>query len=147
MAITPRIDTDETQISRMLDIQDEHPDKLLHRAITEATIGAAFEVHRELGYGFLERVYQRALQVELSRRGLSVEIEKRIRVQYKGVVVGDYDADLIVDECVAVEIKINPYYDKRDEAQLLNELKATGLKVGLLLNFGRSKVEYKRLVF
>jgi GxxExxY protein len=54
---------------------------------------------------------------------------------------------LIVDECVAVEIKINPQYDKRDEAQLLNELKATGLKVGLLLNFGRSKVEYKRLVF
>jgi GxxExxY protein len=68
-------------------------------------------------------------------------------VQYKGVVVGDYDADLIVGECVVVEIKINPQYDKRDDAQLLNELKATGLKVGLLLNFGRSKVEYKRLVF
>jgi GxxExxY protein len=65
----------------MLEIQDEHPDKLVHRAITEAIIGAAFEVHRELGYGFLERVYQRALQVELSRRGLSAEIEKRIRVQ------------------------------------------------------------------
>ena len=81
MAISPRIDTDETRISRMLEIQDEHPDKLVHRAITEAIIGAAFEVHRELGYGFLERVYQRALQVELSRRGLSAEIEKRIRVQ------------------------------------------------------------------
>ena len=131
----------------MLEIRGEHPDKLVHRAITEAIIGAAFEVHRELGYEFLERVYQRALQVELSRRGLSAEIEKRIRVQYKGVVVGDYDADLVVDDCVAVEIKINPQYDKRDEAQLLNELKATGLKVGLLLNFGRSKVEYKRLVF
>jgi GxxExxY protein len=63
----------------MLEIQDEHPDKLLHRAITEAIIGAAFEVHRELGYGFLERVYQRALQVELSRRSLSADIEKRIR--------------------------------------------------------------------
>ena len=147
MAMSPRIDTDETRISRILEIQDEHPDKLVHRAITEAIIGAAFEVHRELGYGFLERVYQRALQVELSRRGLSAEIEKRIRVQYKGVVVGDYDANLVVDDCVAVEIKINPQYDKRDEAQLLNELKATGLKVGLLLNFGRSKIEYKRLVF
>ena len=145
--MSPRIDTDETRISRILEIQDEHPDKLVHRAITEAIIGAAFEVHRELGYGFLERVYQRALQVELSRRGLSAEIEKRIRVQYKGVVVGDYDANLVVDDCVAVEIKINPQYDKRDEAQLLNELKATGLKVGLLLNFGRSKIEYKRLVF
>ena len=108
----------------MLEIQGEHPDKLLHRAKTEAIIGAAFEVQRELGYGFLERVYQRALQVELKRRGV-----------------------LIVDGCVAVEIKINPQYDKRDEAQLLNELKATGLRVGLLLNFGRTKVAYKRLVF
>ena len=131
----------------MLEIEGEHPDKLLHRATTEAIIGAAFEVHRELGYGFLERVYQRALQGELKRRGVAAEIERRIQVQYKGVIVGDYDADLIADGCVAVEIKINPQYDKRDEAQLLNELKATGLKVGLLLNFGRTQVEYKRLVF
>ena len=131
----------------MLEIHDEHPGKLLHRATTETIIGAAFEVHQELGYGFLERVYQRALQVELIRRGVAAEIERRIQVQYKGVVVGDYDADLIVADPVAVEIKVNPQYDKRDEAQLLNELKATGLKVGLLVNFGRSKVEYKRLVF
>jgi GxxExxY protein len=131
----------------MLEIHDEHPDKLLHRATTETIIGAAFEVHQELGYGFLERVYQRALQAELIRRGVAAEIERRIQVQYKGVVVGDYDADLIVADSVAVEIKVNPQYDKRDEAQLLNELKATGLKVGLLVNFGRNKVEYKRLVF
>jgi GxxExxY protein len=131
----------------MLEIDDEHPSKLLHREITEKIIGAAFEVHRELGYGFLERVYQRALQVELRRAGVSAEIEKRIQVKYKGVVVGEYDADLIVDGCVAVELKVTPQYDKRDEAQLLNELKATGIKVGLLVNFGRAKVEYKRLVF
>ncbi len=131
----------------MLEIHNEHPDRLLHRATTETIIGAAFEVHQELGYGFLERVYQRALQVELIRRGVAAEIERRIQVQYKGVVVGDYDADLIVADSVAVEIKVNPQYDKRDEAQLLNELKATGLKVGLLINFGRNKVEYKRLVF
>ena len=131
----------------MLEIHDEHPDKLLHRDITEAIIGAAFEVHQELGYGFLERVYQRALQVELIRRGVAAEIERRIQVQYKRVVVGDYDADLIVADSVVVEIKVNPQYDKRDEPQLLNELKATGFKVGLLVNFGRNKVEYKRLVF
>jgi len=131
----------------MLEIHNEHPDKLLHRATTETIIGAAFEVHQELGYGFLERVYQRALQVELIRRGVAAEIERRIQVQYKGVVVGDYDADLIVADSVAVEIKVNPQYDKRDEAQFLNELKATGLKVGPLINFGRNKVEYKRLVF
>jgi GxxExxY protein len=130
----------------MLEIHDEHPDKLLHRATTEAIIGAAFEVHRELGYGFLERVYQRALQVELIRRGLAADIERRIQVQYKGAVVGDYNADLIVADSVAVEIKVNPHYDKRDEAQLLNELKATGIKLGLLVNFGRTKVEFKRLV-
>ena len=131
----------------MLEFQDPGESKLLHESTTRRIIGAAFEVHDQLGYGFLERVYQRALQVELLRRGATAEIEKRIQVQYKGIVVGDYDADLIVDGCVAVEIKVAPQYDKRDEAQLLNELKATGLKVGMLLNFGRAKLEYKRLVF
>jgi GxxExxY protein len=104
-------------------------------------------VHRELGYGFLERVYQRALQVELLRRGATAEIEKRIQVHYKGIVVGDYDADVLVDGCVIVEIKIAPRYDRRDKAQLLNELTATGLKVGILLNFGRTNLDYKGLVF
>jgi GxxExxY protein len=131
----------------MLEIDESGESKLLHEETTSKIIGGAFEVHDQLGYGFLERVYQRALQVELLRCGATAEIEKRIQVQYKGVVVGDYDADLIVDGRVAVEIKVAPQYDKRDEAQLLNELKATGLKVGMLLNFGRAKVEYKRLVF
>ena len=131
----------------MPEFQNPGESKLLHESATSRIIGAAFEVHDQLGYGFLERVYQRALQVELLRRGATAEIEKRIQVQYKGVVVGDYDADLIVDGCVAVEIKVAPQYDKRDEAQLLNELKATGIKVGMLINFGRAKAEYKRLVF
>jgi GxxExxY protein len=131
----------------MLEIDESSGDKLLHKQTTEKIIGAAFEVHSQLGYGFLERVYQRALQVELLRRGAAAELENRIQVQYKGVVVGDYDADILVDACVVVEVKIAPQYDKRDEAQLLNELKATGLRVGILLNFGRAKLEYKRLVF
>jgi len=131
----------------MLEAPDDHPDKLLHREVTERIIGSAFEVYNELGYGFLERVYERSLQVELIRRGSLAEIEKRIQVQYKHVVVGDYDSDLIVDGCVLVELKVNPQYDRRDEAQLLNVLKATGIKVGLLVNFGRLKVEHKRLVF
>jgi len=131
----------------MLEVDPPEDKPFLYRETTEKIIGAAFEVHRELGYGFLERVYQRALQVELLREGVSAEIERRIQVHYKDVIVGDYDADLIVAEVVAVELKVNPQYDKRDEAQLLNELKATGLKVGLLINFGRTKVEYKRLVF
>jgi GxxExxY protein len=119
----------------------------LYRETTEKIIGAAFGGHRQLGYGFLARVYQRALPMELLRSGVPNEIERRIQVYYKGVVVGDYDADLVVDKVVAVELKVAPQYDKRDEAQLLNELKATGLKVGLLINFGRAKVEYRRLVF
>jgi GxxExxY protein len=131
----------------MLEIDEPGEKKLVHEETTKKIIGAAFEVHDQLGYGFLERVYQRALQVELLRRGATAEIEKRIQVHYKGAVVGDYDADVLVDGCVIVEIKVAPQYDKRDEAQLLNQLKATGLKVGMLLNFGRAKLEYKRLVF
>ena len=131
----------------MLEPDEPHPDKLLHREVTEKLIGAAFEVYGELGYGFLERVYERALQVELLRRGLKAEIEKRARVKYKNVVVGDHDADLLVEGVVLVELKVNPQYDRRDEAQLLNVLKATGIRVGLLINFGRTKVEHKRLIF
>ena len=85
--------------------------------------------------------------MELLCRGATAELEKRVQVHYKGAVVGDYDIDVLVDGCVAVEVKVAPQYDKRDEAHVLNELKATGLKVGMLINFGRMKVEYKRLVF
>ena len=123
--------------------QDAFP----HKDITEAIIGAAFEVYNNLGYGYLHRVHQNSLQVELNQRGRRIELEKRINVHYKHVSVGYYDADLIVDAAVIVEVKIAPQYDKRDEAQLLNLLKASGLKVGVLLNFGRYKVEYRRLVF
>lgn len=120
---------------------------LEHKDITEKIIGAAFEVHRELGYGFLEKVYQRAMVVELGLRGLHADPEEPIAVRYKGHDVGNYEADLFVEHCVLVELKIAKSYCPEDEAQLLNELKATGIKVGLLINFGRSKVEFKRMVF
>lgn len=121
--------------------------EFLHKEITEQIIGAAFEVHRILGYGFLEKVYQRALQVELENRGLTAALECEIRVTYKGIDVGIYKADVLVNQCVVVEIKIAKAYNSEDEAQLLNELKATGCKVGILINFGRTKVEFKRLAF
>ncbi|NBV22458.1 MAG: GxxExxY protein [Proteobacteria bacterium] len=121
--------------------------ELPHAEITEQVIGAAFEVYRKLGYGFLESVYQRALQVELCRRGLKAELEKKIQVRYKGAVVGDFEADLLVEEVVLVELKVARNYNPDDEPQLLNELKATGIKVGLLINFGRTKVEFARRVF
>ena len=121
--------------------------ELAHKDITEQIIGAAFEVFRELGYGFLENVYQRAMKVELELRGLRAEIESDIQVRYKGHTVGDYRADILVNGCVLVELKVSQCLDTRDEAQLLNELKATGIKVGLLINFGRQRAEFKRLVF
>ena len=117
------------------------------REITEQIVGAAFEVHSVLGYGFLEKVYQRAMQVELVSRKLKAEAESEIQVRYKGVVVGDYQADLLVEDKVIVELKVAKEYQPADEAQLLNELKATGIKVGLLINFGRTKVEFKRFVY
>ena len=121
--------------------------ELEHKDITEAVIGAAFEVYNVLGHGFLERVYQRAMQIELQRRGFTAEIEAEIRVMYKGTEVGFYKADLWVNRCVMAELKANKAFTEENEPQLLNELKATGVKVGLLINFGRTKVEFKRFVF
>jgi len=120
---------------------------LQHQDITEQVIGAAFEVYRVLGYGFLEKVYQRAMQVELISSGLTAELEHKIKVTYKGALVGEYGADLFVQNCVIAELKIARDYQPDDEPQLLNELKATGIKVGLMINFGRTKVEFKRFVF
>jgi GxxExxY protein len=119
--------------------------ELLHHDVTEQIIGACFEVYRELGYGFMEKVYQRAMKVELELRGLVAEIESDIEVRYKGRVVGNYRADIVVNGCVLVELKIASAIDGRDEAQLLNELK--GMKVGLLINFGQRRAEFRCLVF
>ena len=121
--------------------------ELPHSDVTEKIIGAAFEVHCVLGYGFLESVYQRAMQAELQKSGLKAEIECPIKVRYKDVIVGDFRADLFVNEVVIVELKTTKNYNPEDEPQLLNELKATGVKVDLLVNFGRTKAEFKRMVF
>jgi GxxExxY protein len=120
--------------------------EFLHGEITRQIIGAAFEVWKVLGYGFLEKVYENALAEELLRRGLSVQQQFPIDVYYKGVLVGKYTADLLVEGKVIVEIKAEKVYNPQHEAQLLNYLKATGIKVGLLLNFGEQKCEHKRLV-
>ena len=121
--------------------------KLQHADVTEKIIGAAFEVYGVLGYGFLESVYQKAMQVELQRLGFKCEIECPIKVKYKDAIVGDFRADLFVNEVVIVELKTAKNYNAEDEPQLLNELKATGIKVGLLINFGRTKVEFIRRAF
>ena len=87
------------------------------------------------------------MQVELLLRGHKAECEHYINVKYKGTIVGEYSADLLVDDVVIVELKVAPKYNPKDEAQLLNQLKSTEMEVGLLINFGREKVEFKRFVF
>jgi GxxExxY protein len=133
------MDTDETQIRAAKDF--------LLQPVTEHIIGAAFEVHNVLGYGFLEKVYQRALQVELQLRGVKVELEPLIQVQFKGVIVGDSAVDLLVADKIVVELKTDAVYQNLHEAQLLNELRGTGIRLGYLINFGRERVEYQRMFF
>jgi len=108
--------------------------------------GAIFEVNRELGPGFLEKVYENALIIELRERGLKAESQKAIEVKYKGRPVGEYFADIVVEESVVIELKSVEAIQKVHEAQLLNYLKATGYKIGLLINFKYPKAEIKRFV-
>ena len=117
-----------------------------HEELTERIIGVFYRVYNELGYGFLEKVYERALAFEFREAGLSFERQVPIKVLYKGEDMGDYVADFIVEGKVIVEVKAMIGLTGIDEAQLLNYLKATGNGVGLLLNFGR-KAEIKRKVF
>ena len=114
--------------------------------ITECILGCAFEVQRVLGCGFLEKVYENALVVELKLRGLAVEQQFNIDVQHKGVVVGQYAADLFTEDKVIVELKAEKEYNSKHEAQLLNYLKGAGVRVGLLLNYGEKQCEFERLV-
>ena len=114
--------------------------------ITEKIIGCAHQVSNILGTGFLEKVYENALAVELAQAGLPVAQQRRIEVRYKEVLVGDFVADILVGECVIVEIKAVKALDDVHTAQCLNYLKATGLQVCLLVNFGTPKAMVKRVV-
>jgi len=114
--------------------------------LTGEIIRCAFAVSNELGAGFLEKVYENALAHELRKNGLGVEQQKGIQVRYDGVVVGEYAADLVVDGRVIVELKAVKAFDNVHFAQCLNYLKATGMEVCLLINFGLPKIEIKRFV-
>ena len=119
---------------------------MLHEEKTDKIIGAFFKVYNNLGYGFLERVYQNALLIELRKLGLHSETEKPVKVYYDGELVGDYRADIIVDNCIIIENKTAESLAEEHEFQLINYLKATEIEVGLLLNFGK-KPEFKRKIF
>jgi GxxExxY protein len=121
-------------------------DEYKHSELTEKIIGAAFNVHRQLGFGFLEKIYHNALIFELNDQELKVNSEVPIKVYYKSKIVGDYIADMIVEESVIIEIKADKDFNPIHEVQLINYLKATGIEIGLLINFGRS-VDIRRKVF
>ena len=119
---------------------------LKHGELSQKIIGIAQNVHNELGQGFLEKVYENALAIELEEEGVDCTSEVPMSVQYHGSVVGDYVADMVVENKIIVEVKAVSELTSAHEVQLVNYLKATGVQVGLLINFGRS-VQVKRRVF
>jgi GxxExxY protein len=121
-------------------------ESMLHAGLTEIIIKSFYKVYNTLGYGFLEKVYENALAFELEKNGLRVKIQENIKVFYEGREVGDYYADLLVNEIVIVELKAAESLRQEHAAQLINYCKATGIEVGLLLNFGKSP-EVKRVLF
>ncbi len=120
--------------------------EILLKELSFAIIGAAMEVHRILGPGFLEAVYQAALEHELALRDIPFEAQKRLAVTYKGRLVGDYVADLVVDGQIILELKAISALTKAHEAQAHNYLAATGLRLAILLNFGGRSLEQERVV-
>jgi GxxExxY protein len=118
----------------------------LHKKLTSDILKIFYEVYNELGYGFLERVYQNSLFYELKQNGFDVIAQKKIKVYYRDIEVGDYIADIIVNDLIILELKAQEYIVEANEFQLINYLKATDCEVGLLLNFGK-KPEFIRKVY
>lgn len=117
-----------------------------HKDLTEKIIGAAFTVHNELGSGFVEKVYENALALELKSKGFNIEQQKPVTVKYKGELAGEFCADIVVDGIVLVEVKAVKSLLKEYESKLIHYLKATGIEVGLLINFGES-VQVRRKIY
>ncbi|HBQ25209.1 MAG TPA: GxxExxY protein [Syntrophomonas sp.] len=120
-------------------------ENFIHKELTYKIIGAAYEVYNALGSGFLEKVYENAMLIELESVGLKVQQQAPIKVTYNGKTIGEYFADLLVEEKVIVELKSVTELTSIHEVQLVNYLRATGMRVGLLINFG-DKIKVKRKV-
>lgn len=127
------------------DLQDDEERYLAHSTLTRDILGCCFAVIKELGPGFLERVYKNALLLAMTQNGLQVEAEKCFEVKFRGKMVGRYTADLIVEEKVIVELKCCEHLLREHQAQVINYLTVAKLPVGLLVNFRHRKLEYKRL--
>ncbi len=118
----------------------------LYKDKTEKIIKAFYKVYNTLGYGFLEKVYHNSLLIELQKAGFECKSQFAIKVYYDGFQVGDYNADIFVDDCIILELKTSEKLCEENEFQLINYLKATNIELGLLLNFGK-KPEFKRVIF
>lgn len=125
---------------------ENNSESLLHKNITEEIISAYYFVYNELGYGFLEKVYENAMLLELKSRGFKVESQKIIKVYFKDTIVGEYFADIVVNDKIILELKSCESLASEHEVQLFNYLKATEIEVGLLFNFGK-RAAFKRKVF
>ena len=131
----------EKNMGKVVEGEDERV-----KDVAERVIGCAYTVSNTLGVGFLEKVYQNALAHEMKKAGLEVETQHPVIVRYDGVIVGEYAADLLVEDCVLVELKAVKSFNNVHLAQCLNYLRATGMKMCLLINFGNPRMEYKRIV-
>jgi GxxExxY protein len=120
--------------------------EIIYKDLSYDIVGAAQEVHRVLGSGYLETVYQAALAQELTLRHIKHEQQKRLTVEYKGVVVGEYQADFLVEDCIILELKAVSALNGTHEAQALNYLAGTGLRLAILLNFGAESLEQTRVI-
>ena len=121
-------------------------EKIIYKDLSYKVVGLAMQVHTELGYGFLEKVYENALMILLKENGIKAEQQVPIKVYFHGQIVGEYVADILIDDCIILELKAQERIVDAHKSQTLNYLKATNLKLALLLNFGRHKLECERLV-
>jgi len=122
-------------------------DKIVYKDLSYKLVGLAIQVRKELGFGFLEKVYENALMVLLRENGIFAQQQMSIKVQFHGQIIGDYVADILVENSIILELKALDKLLPIHDAQVLNYLKATGIKLAILLNFGKDSLEHKRLVY
>ena len=122
-------------------------DKIVFRDLSYKIVGLAIQVRKELGFGFLEKVYENALMVLFRENGIIAQQQFPVKVQFHGFVIGDYIVDILVEESIILELKTAERISPIHEAQTINYLKATGFKLAILLNFGKDSLDHKRLVY
>ncbi len=122
-------------------------EKILHKDLSYKIVGLAIQVRRELRFGFLEKVYENALMVLLEENGIKAEQQVPIKVNFHGRIIGNYIADILVEDSIILELKTIDKITKYEMAQTLNYLKATGLKLAIILNFSKEELSHERLVY